>query len=113
MDDFDSATSGNSDKKLEITLGLQVRALNAEERKKANLNDGEGVMVTAVQPGGTAAEAGVRDGDILLFLGKARITSPSELKRLTEKLEPGKTVVVRVQRDGRSLFLTLDIPGSE
>jgi serine protease Do len=86
-------------------LGLRVRALEAEEAREQHLSGG--VLVEAVEPNSAADHGGVQPGDILLEFEKARVTSPQELARLAGKLKAGEAAVIRVNRGGRSLYLTL------
>jgi serine protease Do len=88
-------------------LGLKVRALNPDEAEERRLD--RGVLVEAVEAGSAAARAGIRQGDVILELEKARITTPSEFARLAKKLKKGDTAIVRIQRGARSLYLTLQL----
>ncbi|MES0873595.1 Do family serine endopeptidase [Sinimarinibacterium thermocellulolyticum] len=91
-------------------LGLELRALTAEERRDAQVMHG-GLMVVAVTDG-PAARAGVRPGDVLLQIGGQRVDSLERFAEVTERLIPGQTVAVLVQRRGAPLFLALDVPVS-
>jgi serine protease Do len=107
MDKFDEAAGGGSREPQKAPkLGLEVRPLTPEERGKDKL---EGVMVEGVEPGSPAAEGGVRPGDVLVEFEKARVSSPAELKRLADKMKAGDSAVLRVNREGRSLYLTLQL----
>jgi serine protease Do len=86
-------------------LGLKLRALTADEALARNLD--RGVQVEEVEKGSPAEEGGIRAGDIIVEFEKARVTSPGELARLAGKLKAGDAAVVRVNRGGRSLYLTL------
>src|SRR6185437_14052376 len=48
-----------------------------------------GVQVTAVYPGGPAAQAGLRPRDILLRIGQHDILDPADLRRHEAALKPG------------------------
>ena len=88
-------------------LGLVVRPLAADERRKAQVVSG-GVLVIAVD--GAASRAGVRAGDVLLQISGQEIDAPDRLATVVGLLTPGATVQVLVQRRGSPLFLTLDVP---
>jgi serine protease Do len=88
-------------------LGLQVRALSSEEAQVRRLD--RGVVVESVEEGSPAERAGLRPRDIILELDQARITSPGELARLAGKLKAGDAAIVRIQRGGRSLYLTIQL----
>ncbi|HTY51251.1 MAG TPA: PDZ domain-containing protein [Steroidobacteraceae bacterium] len=63
-----------------------------------------GVRVLQVSPGGPAAEAGIRPGDVIVALDGAVTTGPEGARDIVERLrgvQPGSRVAVRVMRDGK------------
>ncbi len=74
-----------------------------------------GVSVLKVMKGGLAERAGIKEGDLIVSVGKARTESVPELKIALFGLEPGQEVVLTVLRK-RMLFgpaqmeFTLAIP---
>ncbi|SFF55214.1 serine protease Do [Fontimonas thermophila] len=89
-------------------LGLSVRPLTDEERRFAQVVGG-GLMITEVRDG-PAARAGVRPGDVLIQLAGQEVDSVSRYREVVDRLTPGQTVAVLVQRRGAPLFLALDVP---
>jgi hypothetical protein len=67
----------------------------------------EGVEIQSVSPGGGAARAGLRPGDVLLELNGQRLardadrSSHSKLLSLMGEVKPGERVKVRYRRDGK------------
>ncbi|MDE2157140.1 MAG: trypsin-like peptidase domain-containing protein [Xanthomonadaceae bacterium] len=59
-----------------------------------------GAQVTAVYPGGPAAQAGIQPHDILLRIGTDDILDPADLRRHEASLKPGSTVEVSGLRNG-------------
>lgn len=81
-------------------LGVIYVGSNAQrvERQRAGLPNQEGLLVTEVKPGGPAAQAGIREGDLLVELdGKALIASDSLLAVLAG-YHPGDRVQLTVVR---------------
>ena len=71
------------------------------DTKKAGLPAAaRGAMVTDVYPGGPAATAGLRPGDVLLRIGKAGIVDPADLRHREAALKPGTTVTLSGLRAG-------------
>ena len=66
-----------------------------------------GVLVTGVLPGGTAEDAGVRSGDVLLALGDIAITDPNFGPKFRERFskDDGQPLPIQVRRDGQTLTL--------
>ncbi|MDE2307910.1 MAG: trypsin-like peptidase domain-containing protein [Xanthomonadaceae bacterium] len=59
-----------------------------------------GAQVTAIYPGGPAAQAGLQPHDILLRIGTDDILDPADLRRHEASLKPGSTVEVSGLRNG-------------
>jgi putative serine protease PepD len=65
----------------------------------ASAQDG-GALVGEVSPGSPAAEAGLREGDIVVRLGDRRITDANDLVSAVQAAEVGQTLEIEFQRDG-------------
>ncbi len=74
-------------------------------------NKAQGVRVTSVFPGGPAALAGVRVGDILLRVADVDLVSTQNAEAAIERLVPQKRASLKVMRAGRAVELKV-IPGS-
>ncbi len=62
-------------------------------------------IVSEVEPGGAAAKAGLKEGDVLISAGGA---PPSRYPEFwAREHEPGETVQLRIERAGRSMTLPL------
>ena len=89
-------------------LGLAVRDLNAGERAAFDLAEG-GALIDAILDG-PAADAGLAEGDVLLRVGQAPVSSAAQFAELMAALPTGRTVALLVLRDGQTQFLPLRIP---
>ncbi len=65
----------------------------------------KGVLLADVRPGGGAALAGMKRGDVLTKLGKFDIGSVEDLMFVLMQAKPGETVTAVVLRDGKQLAL--------
>jgi predicted metalloprotease with PDZ domain len=65
------------------------------------------VVVREVLPGGSAEEAGVKAGDVLLALGDISITDPDFGPKFRERFgkEEGQPLPIQVRRDGQTMTL--------
>ncbi|HWU76373.1 MAG TPA: trypsin-like peptidase domain-containing protein [Rhodanobacter sp.] len=68
-----------------------------------------GVQVTAVYPGGPAAQAGIRPHDILLRIGDSDILDPADLRRREAALKPGSQVQLSGLRNGSPFHVELTL----
>jgi putative serine protease PepD len=74
-----------------------------------------GAQVAEVVQGSPAAEAGLKQGDIITALGEEPIASTEDLVAAIAAREPGETVTLEVERDSRktSLKVTLGTQPAE
>jgi C-terminal processing protease CtpA/Prc len=73
-------------------------------------SDEKGVRVLSVSPGGAAAEAGLRDSDVIVALDGKPMTGPDSDRTLITQMrtvKPDQKVKVRVLRDGKNKDLTV------
>jgi serine protease DegQ len=70
---------------------------------------GKGTLVVAVQRGGPADRAGLRQGDIIIRIGERTVGQPEDLAGATMELEPGSKVPIERMRDGRSETLQVEL----
>ncbi len=70
--------------------------------------NGGGVRVEGVSPGGPAAEAGVKSGDVIVAIEAKPVTTGRELVRVMDAVEPGDKVELDLKRDGKPLTLSVE-----
>lgn len=70
--------------------------------------NGGGVRVESVSPGGPAAEAGVRAGDVIVAIESQPVATGRELVRAMEAIAPGEKVELGLTRDGKPLKLAVE-----
>ncbi|MBV2353608.1 trypsin-like peptidase domain-containing protein [Streptomyces sp. J2-1] len=75
-------------------LGVTVRTLVDAEYRPV------GVAVVTVRPGGPAAVAGLRAGDVVVRLGDTPVTSTTALAEALAAAKPGQRVAVTFRRGG-------------
>ncbi|MCI4411909.1 MAG: DegQ family serine endoprotease [Thiotrichales bacterium] len=95
----------------EATVGKMVLGASLvplEEPAKQKLGIDFGLRVVRVDDG-ALAQAGVRDGDILLEINYARLNTVADVQSLISKLPQGQKIPMRVVRGNRALFLPLVI----
>lgn len=91
-------------------LGLTVSELDAEARKAKGIEDG-GVLVTEAGDG-SAFDAGIRKGDVIVQLDNQKVESLSQFEKLASQLEGGRAVAVLIQRRGGPLFMAMKVPAA-
>ena len=68
-----------------------------------------GALVQVVRSSGPAAAAGIRTGDVIVALGRAKITGVSDLVTATSTHRPGDRVTATVIRGGKRLSLPITL----
>lgn len=88
-------------------LGMTVQRLTPQIAESLGLERAEGVVVSAVDPGSAADEAGIRRGDVIVEIDRKPIRSIDEYKQAVAGIKKGKGVLLLVRRGESTLFLAL------
>jgi serine protease Do len=88
-------------------LGLSIQDITPDMAENLKLKDRQGVLVGQVFPGDPADKGGIKTGDIIIAIAGRPIQDSHELLRIVAALPVGKTVVVRIIRDGQEKNLEI------
>ena len=84
-------------------FGVSIQEMTPELAKSFGLKDGKGALVAQVVPGSPAEKAGIEQGDVIVeFDGKA-VADSQELPRMVASTPVGKSVNVKLWRNGKAL----------
>ena len=85
-------------------FGMTVDVLDREQARALGITSG--VIVTEVQSGGRAAEAGIRAGDVIIEVDRRAVTTPDALR---SALQDGtRPALLLVRRGEATFFVTLE-----
>jgi Do/DeqQ family serine protease len=88
-------------------LGLSVEPLTSEAAAQLKLPAGtQGLVVRGVDPEGPAAEAGLRQGDVILEVNRQPARSVEQVRGALQQ-NGGRPLLLLVGREGNSLFMTV------
>jgi serine protease Do len=97
--------SNNTDDK--AALGVSVAPLTPELAERLGApKDATGVVVQDVNPDGRAADAGIREGDIIQAVNRQPVKSVDDLRAAIRKFTD-KPALLLISREGRNLFVTV------
>jgi serine protease Do len=88
-------------------MGLTVQRLTPQIAESLGLEKAEGIVVSAVEPGSAADEAGIRRGDVIVEIDRKPIRNLEEYKKSIGTIRKGKGVLFLVRRGESTLFLAL------
>jgi serine protease Do len=85
------------------SLGLRVQDLTSELALRLGVDEDYGVVVTAVQPGSPASEAGLRREDVILEVDKQEVRNVGQFEK---KLAEGKDgTLLLIRRGDATIFV--------
>lgn len=90
-------------------LGVNVQDVSEEIALSVGLPGKKGAMVVSVIDGGPAKKAGLKEGDVILEIGKQELESVDKLPRLVGEMPIGQKTKIVLWREGRRQSLTLVI----
>jgi serine protease Do len=86
------------------TLGISVQNLTPDMARRLRLKAETGVVVTRVEPGSPAAEAGIQTGDIIREINRKPVKNVDELVRKLESAKDQNNILLLVQRGQNNMF---------
>ncbi len=86
-------------------LGVTLEVLTPQLAESTGITKTIGVVVSAVQPGSFADEAGIRPGDVLMEIDRRPIRTQYQYKNEIAKISKGRRILFLVRRGNSSIFL--------
>jgi serine protease Do len=92
-------------------IGIQLAPLTPDLAHRLDLPEGtSGAVITDVQPGSRAAQAGLRPGDVIQQVDKAPVRSPEDVKKALER-DRKQTHLLLVLHEGLTHFVAIPPEG--
>jgi len=88
-------------------LGLTVQDITPEIAQRFEIENAKGVIVTTVEGGSPADDAGFQEGDIVRQINRQPVRNTAEFGKLMKKHKSDKTVLFLVERGEGRLFLAV------
>ena len=88
-------------------LGLELQTLTPDIARQVGSDHSRGVVVTSVQPGSLADEAGLQEGDVIFQANRTDIRSVRELENTIDN--SASSILLAVDRQGATFFVSLQL----
>ena len=93
--------------KVPAKFGLTVEPVTPKLAQEMGLRDKQGVIVRSVESDSPAAEAGIREGDVIVEVNRHAIQNAADLKHQLDGHAKGTPVLMLVHRGDASLFVAV------
>lgn len=87
-------------------LGVELHELTSENAAEHGIKDIKGVLITKVNKGGAAEQAGLKEGDVILDINGVQVNSLSQLQEQISKYRPNQQVELIVNRNNNKKHFT-------
>lgn len=94
-------------------VGVTFQELNADVAEQNKIKDISGLLVSGVVPGGGAAAAGLKEGDIIKKVDGKEIFASPDLQEKIGRLSPGDKVQLTISRGGKEQNVSVTLKGEE
>ncbi|MCX7994512.1 MAG: DegQ family serine endoprotease [candidate division WOR-3 bacterium] len=90
-------------------LGVYLEDLTNEIKEALNLSSLDGVLINEVIPNSPADDAGIKEGDVIIEYEGKKVTDVQSFRLMVASTTPGKTVKLKLIRNGKELELKVKI----
>jgi len=93
-------------------LGVNFKEIDAQLAKEKNLQTMSGAYVVNVIANGAAAEAGIKEGDVITKINNVEIKTGAQLQEQIGRYSPGDKISIAVLRDSKTLTFKAELKNS-
>jgi len=94
-------------------IGINIRDIDEDLAEELEINDLNGVYVSGLAPNGSAKEAGIEEGDIVLKVEGYQVRNVNELQAKIGEYRPGDRIEVNLRRDGKEIVREVTLKNLE
>jgi serine protease Do len=94
---------------VEEDLGLTVQEVTPDLQKHLGLDERQGVVISGVEPGSPAAEAGLRRNDVILEVNREQIEDLDDYRSALRQARGAESVLLLVKRGRGSRYAVLPL----
>src|SRR5215470_6030617 len=89
------------------TLGITVQNLTPEIARRLRVKNDTGVVVTGVEPGSPAANAGIQTGDVIREVNRKPVKDVDDLRQKVEQAKDQNNILLLVKRGENNMFASV------
>lgn len=82
-------------------IGVSIRDIDAQLASDKNISLQKGVYVNGLTDKGAAAEAGIKEGDVITKINGHEVDNVPQLQEMVARYRPGDKIPVTIMRDGK------------
>ena len=90
-------------------LGITVQELTPKLAESLGMEETQGLIITDINAGSAAAEAGIQRGDIILEINREKVESVAQYKKALQAAQEKKTILLLIKRDQHTRFVVVDL----
>ena len=90
-------------------IGISIKDIDSKFASDKNINQLNGVYVNGINNGGSAEDAGIKEGDIITKIQDVNVGSVSELQEQISRYRPGDKIIIALLRNNKPIEITLTL----
>ena len=90
-------------------IGISIKDIDSKFASDKNINQLNGIYVNGINNGGSAEDAGIKEGDIITKIQDINVGSVSELQEQISRYRPGDKIIIALLRNNKPIEITLTL----
>ena len=88
-----------------VMLGVHIVSVDADFAEQHKIKEHSGVYIAKVDPGSSAEDGGLKEGDIVIGIDNSPVANVSELQEMVARKHPGDKIKITFKRDGNLMTI--------
>ncbi len=94
------------------SFGMKVENITPQLKQQLGISEKSGVVVTGVEQGSVAAEAGIQANDVILEVNRKHVRNVGEYEAAMKKAQKGQPVLFLIKRGKQTFYVTIEVSGN-
>lgn len=97
------------EEQIENEIGITANEITPQIASRFDLGESTGVVITNVEPGSIADDAGLKPGDIILEISKKPIKNLDDYQNAMAEVKKGGSALFLINRGGNTLYVGINV----